>query len=85
MLFLAYDTQATLDEILAYFNGEGYNTYQLDADTSAEMLVIVDCNDDVFATFEVLDDKVYQVYELDYDVKFSEVAHLWGDRITKLA
>lgn len=86
MQFLSYDNRATLDEICQYFGGEGYDIYQLDAGTQTTMLVIVDINGDVFATFEPTEEDpcLYRVYDLDYDVKFSEVAHLWADTITTL-
>jgi hypothetical protein len=84
MQFLSHDNRATLNEIRQYFSGEGYDIYRLDADTQTELLVVVDINGDVFATFEPIVDmpSLYQVYELDYDVAFSEVAHLWADTIT---
>ncbi len=86
MQFLSHDNRATIDEICQYFGGEGYDIYHLDVHTTTEMLVIVDVNDDVFVTFEPTeeDTSLYRVYDLDHDVKFSEVAHLWADTITKL-
>ena len=82
------DGQATLDEIMMYF--PNHSIYILDINTISEMVVVVKPNDDVYVTFEKIDDDdgtpdVYQVYDTNYDVKFSEVAHLWADTITKLA
>ena len=84
------DGQATLDEILIHFRG--YSIYHLDANTTTELIAIVRPNGNVLITFEPIgyeDDDgtpdVYQVYDTYYDnVKFSEVAHLWADTITKL-
>ena len=81
------DCQATLDEILFAF--KGHKIYGLDNNT---FICVLDANDNVFVTFESIgyeeDDgtpDVYEVYSMDYDnVKFAEVAHLWGDTITKI-
>lgn len=79
--------QATLDEILTAFNG--HKIYGLDENT---FICVLDANDNVLVTFESIgyddDDCVpdlYEVYDFNYeDVKFAEVAHLWGDTITKI-
>jgi hypothetical protein len=73
------DGQATLDELRMYF--PNYNIYILDA----ELVVVVRTNGNVLVTFEKLEDDVYQVYDTNYDnVKFAEVAHLWGDTIKEV-
>jgi hypothetical protein len=85
------DGQATIDEIRMYFNN--HNIYLLDANTTAELIVVVAPNGNVLVTFEPIgyeDDDgtpdVYEVYDTNYDdVKFSEVARLWADTIIKLA
>lgn len=81
------DGQATLDEILIHFRG--YHIYGLDGNAD---IVVVESNGNVLITFELIDCEndgtpdVYQVYDTNYDdVKFSEVAHLWADAVTKLA
>ena len=88
MMMVTYpDYQATLDEILTAFKGD--TVYFLGDNT---FIFIVDSLGNVYATFESIgyeeDDgtpDVYQVYDMEYDdVKFSEVAYLWGNKITKL-
>lgn len=80
------DGQATLAEIMLCF--DGYDIYILDANTSIEMIAVVDTNGYLLVTFELLEDDdgtpdVYQVYDTNYDnVKFAEVARLWADTIT---
>lgn len=83
------DGQATLDEILTYFHC--YNVYAIDLNTITELIVVTDKNDNVYATFDRLDEDddgtptTYQLYDANYDdVKLVEVAYLWGDTITKL-
>ena len=84
------DGQATLNEILTHF--DGHSVYQLDADTTTELVAVVAPNGNVLVTFEPLEDddndgtpKVYQVYDTNYDnVLFSEVAYLWADTVVKL-
>ena len=82
------DGQATLDELRICF--DGYNIYILDIGTITELVVVVEPNGNVYATFDKIDDNdgtpdVYQVYDTNYDnVKFAEVARLWGDTITKI-
>lgn len=82
------DYQATLDEILEAFKGD--TVYGLDHNT---FICIVDSLGNVYATFESIgyeeDDgtpDVYQLYDMNYDVKFAEVAHLWSNSspITKI-
>ena len=81
------DGQGTLDEIVMYF--PNHNIYILDINTISEWVVVVKPNGNVYATFEKIDDDgtpdVYQLYDTNYDVKFAEVAHLWGNTITKIA
>lgn len=84
MMMVTYPNyQATLDEILMAFNG--YTIYGLDNNT---FICVVDSLGNVCATFESIGygtPNVYEVYDMNYDdVKFAEVAHLWGDTITKL-
>lgn len=82
-------TLATLNEIIMYF--DDHRVYRLDADTTTELVVVVDLNGYVLVTFEPVDDnndstpKVYQVYDTNYDnVLFSEIAYLWADVVVKL-
>lgn len=75
----------TLNAIRGKFSHSDYSIYRLDADTPSEMIVVVNFDGNVLVTFEPIDG-VYQVYDdCYYNVKFSEVAHLWADTITKLA
>ena len=79
-------SQATLDEIMVYF--PNHNIYTIDSD----FVVVVAPNGNVCATFESIgyeDDDcvpdVYELYDTNYDnVNFAEVAHLWGNKITKI-
>ena len=73
----------TLHQILSDY--PNHNIYILDINTITELVVVVKPNGNVYATFEKVNE-TYQVYDTNYDnVKFAEVAYLWGDTITKYA
>lgn len=72
----------TLDHITAGY--PNHDIYILDINTTSELVVVVAPNGNVQITFEKIGD-TYQVYDTDYDnVKFVEVAWIWGDTVIHL-
>lgn len=74
------NNQATLDEILSVF--AKHTIYGID---NNETICVLNHDGTVYATFEVEENGLYEIYDMDYDnMAFADIAHLWGDAVTKL-
>lgn len=74
------DYQTTLNEILSVF--ANHTIYGID---NNETIVVLNHDGTVYATFELEDNGMYEIYDMNYDdVAFAEIAHLWGNAVRKL-
>ena len=74
------DHQTTLNEILSVF--ADHTIYSID---NNETIVVLNHDGTVYATFELEDNGMYEIYDMNYDdVAFAEIAHLWGNAVRKL-
>jgi hypothetical protein len=49
------------------------------------MICVLNHDGTVYATFEIEENGLYEIYDMDYDdTAFAEFAHFWGSAITKL-
>ena len=74
------DNQTTLAEICSVF--ADHTIYGIDDN---ETVCVLNHDGTVYATFELEENGMYEVYNMDYDnMVFAEFAHLWGDTVAKI-